>query len=649
MKKFVFTLTVLLACLNLHAKTSTFKIKDPSVMKHSYIELDTNWDFYWGKFIPPYDTSVEADLVVSVPSDWNKYQLSDEINQITKTGKGAGTYRLKIVNLRPNTEYAFPVFEIAYTAFTVYCGSEVIYKSGTPSTEWEHTVAEQYFDKAVFKSDINGTALLTIYVSNDFYRKGGLRHSIKLYEAQTYHKIHIKDLSTYGIFSGILIMIIIYGFLIFLMKKEKTNLYLALLILSVYSRIISSTFPLLKLIFPSISLELLLRIEYISVFFIPGFITLYIDALNKNIFSFIPAKVIFFPSLVFLVLDFALPISIVNRMVPIMQIYMYTVMGIDILLFIINMIKERDITTILAELSFVIIALGASSDILTIHHVELMKGLDLLMPSFVLFALCQIALLAYIQNKNYLKVIELNEHLYQTNQAYYRFVPKEFLELLSKKDITEVKLGEYRISKAAVLSADIRNFTSTSEKLAPIQVFDMLNSYLKKVAPLIRKYNGIIEKYLGDGIIAIFPDSAEAAINCAVEMQEQMIELREEFSSRGMPQIKIGIGIHYGNIVIGTGGNSDRMTEIALSDDIEIAVKTESKTKLYHMPILATYQAVNNAAYEARQNGRKFSFYGTKIKTDEHGKPFDLSGLSSVDAASTVLFSIYNEKTGNVL
>jgi hypothetical protein len=298
--------------------------------------------------------------------------------------------------------------------------------------------------------------------------------------------------------------------------------------------------------------------------------TLYIDTLNKYIFKRIPSVFIAAPSFVFFILDFILPIRLANRIVPAMQIYMYSVIVLDSILFIISVFKSRDFISTISIISLAVVALGATCDILLIHHVSFMNGVHLLMPAFVQFAFLQIVLLAYIQNKNYMKVFELNDYLHETNQAYYRFVPREFLELLCKKDVTEITLGEYKISKAAVLSADIRNFTSTSEKLVPIQVFDMLNSYLRRVAPLIRKYHGVIEKYLGDGIIAIFPDSAESALNCAIEMQEQMIELREEFSSRGMPQIQIGIGVHYGDIVIGTGGNNDRMTEISLSKDIDI-------------------------------------------------------------------------------
>ena len=614
-------------------KISTYRIENPEVFKKSYLEIHTDWDFYWGKFISPYDKNAKPDIIVSTPSDWNKYPLSDEIKKITKTGRGSGTYRLKITNLNPGTTYVFPVYKLAYTAFSIFANNILVYQSGKPAEEWKYTEAKQFFETAAFTADENGSVILTIFVSNDFYRKGGLRGAISLYEEEVYKNTFFRNATTYAIFSGILVMIIVYCLINFLLKKDKASLYLSLLILAVFSRIATSSFPILKALFPSTPFNIMLRIEYISVFFIPGFLTLYIDSLNKFIFYRVPAIIIAAPSFVFFALDLILPIRLANMAVPIMQVYMYTVIALDALLFIFSIFKERDFITTISIISLMVVALGATCDILLIHHVSFMKNIHLLIPAFVQFAFLQIVLLAYIQNKNYMKVFELNDYLHQTNQAYYRFVPKEFLELLCKKDITEISLGEYKISKAAVLSADIRNFTSTSEKLVPIQVFDMLNSYLRRIAPLIRKYHGIIEKYLGDGIIAIFPESAESALNCAIEMQEEMIELREEFSSRGMPQIQIGIGIHYGDIIIGTAGNNDRMTEISLSKDIDIAINTESQTKQYHRPILATYEAISYAATEARKEGRKFSFSGFRIK----------------DAPARGLFSIYNDTFENIL
>ena len=464
-----------------------------------------------------------------------------------------------------------------------------------------------------------------------------MRGTLSLYEEDAYNVIHKRKLCSYSIFYGILFIIIIYCLLIFLLKKEKSSLYLSLLVFSLFSRIFFSTFPLIKTLFPGIPFTLMLKCEYISVYFIPAFMSLYVDSLDKSVFKYIPAKIIAAPGFLFFVLDFVLPIKFANRLVPYNQVYMYTVIFLDSILFLISFIKKHDFVIAMAFISLAIVSFGASSELFITKNVSILKGIDLLSPSFVIFALCQIVVLAYLQNRNYMKVIELNECLIETNKAYYRFVPKEFLELLSKKDITEVELGEHKLSKAAILSADIRNFTSTSEKLLPVQVFDMLNSYLHRVAPLIRKYNGIIEKYLGDGMIAIFPDSAEAALNCAIEMQEQMIELRKDFEVKGIPQIKIGIGVHYGNIIIGTGGNNDRMTEISLSDDIDIAVKTEALTKEYHHPILATYQAIRRAANEARADGEKFSFCGEKIAS------------ANDNDTKEVIFSIYNEKIGDVL
>ena len=632
--------------------SASYKVENPKLLEKSSLNIITDWDFYWGRKVTPASDFTSDQLseiphiTVSVPSDWNKYPLPQEIKKITKKGQGSGTYQLKLTNLKANQNYAFPVYDLGYTAFEIYADKNLIFRSGSPAEDWTQTLAEQHFDKAVFTSDSRGSVTLSIFISNDFYRKGGLRGSFMLFEEEAYSHFHIRQICSYSIFSGILLMITVYCILNTFLKKNKVNLYLACLVLAIFSRIVSYTFPILKTIYPAIPFTVMLRIEYLSVFFIPSFITLYINQLNKAIFKHIPASLLAFPGIIFLILDFALPINLANRMVPFMQAYMFIVIGLCSILFAIRIFKDHDFISIVAIISFLVLAFGGIGDILLIHHFSFLNGMHPITPAFVIFSIMQILLVAFIQNKNYIHTLELNDYLVQTNKAYYRFVPKEFLELLSKKDITEVSLGEYKISKAAILSADIRNFTSTSEKLAPIQVFDLLNTYLKKIAPLIRKYNGIIEKYLGDGIIAIFPDSAESALNCAIEMQEQMIELRDEFASRGMPRIKIGIGVHYGNIVIGTGGNSDRMAEISLSKDIGIAVKTESFTKRCMRPILATPVAVHIAELEALNNGRKLEFTTESISLNSIAK---VQKRKNSSGKKSVILSIRSERIEETL
>ncbi len=633
MKKFILIFLISLFSFSAFS-LSEYHVENPELLKTSQLKIETNWDFYWARFVRPSDTS-EPDFVVTVPSSWNKYDLPDDIKEITKTGKGSGTFRLKLTGLLPEHEYAIPVFELAYTAFSLLADDIVIYRSGTPAEDWEKTAAQQYYDKAVFTAGKDGTALITVYVSNSFYRKGGMRGDFVLYEEQSFLDSYNKKLCYYTIFSGILLTIVFYCMLIAFLKKDRTNLYLSLFVIAIYSRIIASVFPMLKILFPAMSFPLLIRIEYLSMFMAPSCYAIYIDSMNKKIFHHVPVKYVCIPAAILCVLDFTLPIHLANRLVPVMQVYMFGMVGLILVLFLIRVVKNQDFTSITAILSLLIILLATINDFFIHYQIQGLHTHDvkLLVPSFVVYAFIQTVLLAFIQNKNQNRVIELNDNLIETNNAYYRFVPKEFLELLCKKDITEVRLGEYKTSKMAILSADIRNFTANSEKLEGIKVFEMLNSYLGRVAPLIRKNGGIIEKYLGDGIIAIFPNSAEAALNCAIQMQEEMIELRKDFVEKGFPPIKIGVGVHYGNIVIGTGGDDERMTEISLSKDIDIAVKTEAATKELLRPILATSQAIGVAAQEAKDDGRKFNFCGRKV----------------FDADGHVFYALYTEKTGEAL
>ena len=253
MKKLIsILLSTVLLNLSIFA-VSTYKIENPDTLKLSSETIITDWDFYWGKFISPFDTTTPPDLVVKAPSDWNKYDLPEDIKKITKTGKGSGTYRLKITNLRPNEKYAFPAYRLGYTAFKIYADNTIIFKSGVPYEKWENTIAEQEFDKAVFTADENGCVTLTIYISNDFYRKGGFRGSFTLYEEETYAKYHTRQICSYSIFSGILIMIVVFCILNSIFEKSKANIFLACLVLTIYSRIASYLFPLLKAMFPDIS------------------------------------------------------------------------------------------------------------------------------------------------------------------------------------------------------------------------------------------------------------------------------------------------------------------------------------------------------------------------------------------------------------
>ena len=118
--------------------------------------------------------------------------------------------------------------------------------------------------------------------------------------------------------------------------------------------------------------------------------------------------------------------------------------------------------------------------------------------------------------------IKTHIRLAKINAAYGRFVPHDFLRFLGHESIVDVRLGDQIQKEMTVLFSDIHSFTTISETMTPQENFSFINSYLSRVSPVIRAHQGFIDKYIGDAIMALFPESADDAIMAAVEMQKQV-------------------------------------------------------------------------------------------------------------------------------
>ena len=179
-----------------------------------------------------------------------------------------------------------------------------------------------------------------------------------------------------------------------------------------------------------------------------------------------------------------------------------------------------------------------------------------------------------------------NKHLLSLNSSYERFIPVEFLSYLSKENIIEVKLGDQIQRDMAVMFSDIRSFSTLSESMTPKQTFDFLNSYLVNVNPIIRKNHGFVDKYLGDGVMALFPKRADDAIQAAIEMCKELTSYNQGRSEQGLIEIKSGIGIHMGTLMLGTIGDEERMQGTVISAAVNLASRMESLTKDFGVSIL---------------------------------------------------------------
>ena len=180
----------------------------------------------------------------------------------------------------------------------------------------------------------------------------------------------------------------------------------------------------------------------------------------------------------------------------------------------------------------------------------------------------------------------LNWALNQEKVAISRFVPSNFLNYLNKKSIVEIELGDQTNHSMAILFADIRNFTVLSEDMSPQENFNFLNSYLKRVGPVIRKHHGFIDKYIGDGIMALFPESPQDALYAAMEIQEVVTRYNLDRQTRGYQPVTVGIGIHHGDLMLGTIGEAQRMEGTVISDSVNTAARLESLTKTFDSTII---------------------------------------------------------------
>ncbi len=172
------------------------------------------------------------------------------------------------------------------------------------------------------------------------------------------------------------------------------------------------------------------------------------------------------------------------------------------------------------------------------------------------------------------------------NEAYYRFVPRQFLEFLGKESVVDVKLGDQVQKEMSVLFTDIRSFTSLSEQMTPAENFNFINNYLGLMEPVITHHGGFIDKFMGDSIMALFPGKVEEALNAAIEMKRTLNDYNQIRETEGNTPIKTGIGIHTGNLMLGVVGGIGRMEGTVISDAVNLASRLEGLTKLYGTSII---------------------------------------------------------------
>jgi adenylate cyclase len=251
---------------------------------------------------------------------------------------------------------------------------------------------------------------------------------------------------------------------------------------------------------------------------------------------------------------------------------------------------------------------------------------------------------ALLYEKNLREAREREEAMRRVYEITEKFVPYEFIGSLGHKVITDVKLGDQVEKNVTVLFTDIRDYTTISERMTPEENFQFVNSYNERMGPIIRNHNGFINQYLGDAIMALFPDSAEKSLFAAIEMQQNIREFNAMQKVANLPAIKMGTGMHTGPLIMGITGDKHRLDATIISDTVNTASRIESLTKYYKTSILLSEITVQQIQHTGNFHLRYLGKVQVKGRQSSIGiyECFDADGKEQINRKEETL-ALFNE------
>ncbi len=184
---------------------------------------------------------------------------------------------------------------------------------------------------------------------------------------------------------------------------------------------------------------------------------------------------------------------------------------------------------------------------------------------------------------------------------FQKYVPQQLIDQFFEHP-EQMLVGDNR--EIAILFSDIRGFTSISETMRPDRLVEALNRYFSVMVEIIMDRGGIVDKYIGDAIMAFFgapvrgENDALEAVRAGVGMADALEGFNEEHRAAGMPEFRIGIGLAFGEVTVGNIGTERKMDYTVIGDVVNLASRLEGLTKYYHCPFLVS-QSVRARAGDA--------------------------------------------------
>lgn len=226
----------------------------------------------------------------------------------------------------------------------------------------------------------------------------------------------------------------------------------------------------------------------------------------------------------------------------------------------------------------------------------------------------------FVNLYSYLNEEQEKAILYRTFESY--FAPSVMNKILKEPD----KLWSSERKILSILFTDISDFTSWCSSREPEEIRSTLNEYYSEMARIVFNYDGTVDKYMGDGILAFFGDPIEyddhafRAVKAAIEMQQRARELKEKWKAQGRLHIKMRIGVNTGEVVVGNMGSENRVDYTVIGSTVNLAQRLEDSAPLEGI-------LISQSVYAELKKEEKYKNNVKDIKTNFYGK-IRIKGLS---------------------
>ncbi|MGB5404874.1 MAG: adenylate/guanylate cyclase domain-containing protein [Robiginitalea sp.] len=548
--------------------------------------LDGEWLFVWDSLHGPGTFPRDHDIHMSLPSVWNNFQYKQE----ELPAHGYGTYQLDIV-LDPDhggRDLAIYI-PFIHSSYALYLQNELVAADGKVATSLDAYTPSARTQIIPLNKSMD-TLTVTLQVANFAYSMGGVWQSPRIGTQAIIQKHYDRQLAfDLFIIGGLFLMSAYHIALFFMRRRIRSNLYFGLLCFFLSVKNLFTGVVFFYTLWPNASYEMGLKLIHISIFATVVMLWLFLSELFREDFPRLVGKVLVALSSICILITLFFPSQVYSQlMLP------FWIISFVVIVFIIRGIyravrqKKEGALLILA---------GILCFILTVVHdiaidFRLIQSVYLAGAGFFLFIFSQSLLLAVKFTNSFQNVENLTWDLIRTNESFSRFVPNEYLSYLNKKSILDVRLGDSSQRDMTVFFSDIRSYTSLSEGMSPKTNFAFINDYLGHVVNYIHSNEGLVNQYLGDGILALFTKNPVAAVQASIQIQNGMAQIENLGGFQLESPVQTGIGIHTGPLILGMMGTEKRMTPSVISDTVNTASRLEGLTKFFGAQIIISEPAL---------------------------------------------------------